>query len=103
MLAFDRYTFPKGDVIFDLFRRVFRFRVVPRRVRIGLVVDQEMVITRHTFPWAGRVGCADLKVLALDRRWGKVHITFDNFEVIAFRDQRAVPQGFRHGLVTPRL
>ena len=72
----DLHASPESDVPFDFISRWFGAWVVPGRVFVYLPVDDQVVITRFTFPGTDRVRVAWLKVLPVDCVGREVLVAF---------------------------
>jgi hypothetical protein len=62
---------PKGDMIFNGFRRFFRLRVVSGGILIGSIVDLNVVVACDALPGTGGVGFARRKISRLIESGGK--------------------------------
>ena len=92
----DLDSAPESYAVFDLFRGVFRGRVVPGGVGILFSIYFQRVIAGCAFPWANCSGGAGFEVLFGKGFRGEVLVSFDDDGVVAFRDYRVLPNGFRH-------
>ena len=82
---------PKGDMIFDGFRRLFRLGVVPGSILIGSIADLDGIVACNALPWTGGVSVAWRKIFPLDRiRW-EIVIALDDNGLIRFGNDRIFP------------
>ena len=77
------HAFPKGDVAFNIFSRVFGFGIVPGGVFVRLSIDRDGIIAGYAFPGTGGVGAAVLEILLVNGVGGEVVVTFDYDGAIA--------------------
>src|SRR5947209_6583795 len=90
----DLDALPEGDVAFDISGVGLGLRVVPRRVAVCLIADNNVVIAGRTFPGAYGVCLRWLEVLVIDAVSREVMITFDDDGVIALRKDGVIPGCF---------
>src|SRR5215471_453718 len=92
-------AFPESDVILDLFGGLTWLSVVPHRVMINLIVDDDVVVAGFAFPMACGVRFAWAQVLAVHRCGREVMVAFYNDCLIAFGQNGAVPYRFHRALL----
>src|SRR5262249_7700860 len=63
---FNFDTAPERDPILDLSGCRFGIRIIPGSVFVHISIDDDVVVACLALPWTSSVGCALLKVLALD-------------------------------------
>src|SRR5262249_2291800 len=95
---FNNYAVPEGNVVFNLRRCLFWFRVIPSRVFVHFIIDDDIVITRQTFPRASAVCAAVAEILSVDGFGRKIMIAFDNHSIITIGYHCAMPFCLHLGL-----
>src|SRR5450631_2274688 len=89
-LGLDRHAPPEGDVTGDLFRGFLGGRVVPRRIAVDRLCDDDVVVARGALPAADGVRRAVAEMLPPDRLGRKIVVAFDDDRRVALREDRAV-------------
>src|SRR5690242_15958191 len=98
-LSFDRNALPKRHMVGNLSGRRLRRGIVPGGVLIDLSPDLNVVIAGFAFPWASRMRLARFEIFAFDGIGRKVTIILHRLATVAFRENRSIPDGFRHGIL----
>src|SRR6266542_4075398 len=93
----DLHAVPKGDIAFDVLRFFLRRRVIPCRIVVERIGDDDVVVARGTLPAADGVRRTGAKMLAADCFRRKVVIALDDDRRVAFGEDGAVPRRFGHG------
>src|SRR5271156_3092631 len=95
-LLLDLDTAPESDVSLDVSRRGLGVGIVPGRVRVLLPVDQQAVIPGLSLPRTRRCCRAGSQLLPLYGTLWKIEISLNCFNLIAFRQNLAVPDCLCH-------
>lgn len=76
-----------------MLRGIFRLRVIPGRIDIGIIANNDRVITGPAFPWAACMGVARLNEFQLHGFCREVVIPLHLDRFIALGDDDIIPQG----------
>jgi hypothetical protein len=92
----DFHTTPERHMMPNGLRCGLWIRVIPRRVRVLLPIDQHCVIARLALPRAVGAGGTRLQKCPVYRFFRKINISFDCFDLVALRDGLSIPNRLCH-------
>lgn len=87
-------------MVFDVSGCRFGIGVIPGRADVALAVNDDIVIAGNAFPGANGAAGVWLKIFLSDAVGWEIMVAFNDFGLIAFGDNDAIPDCFGHVVIS---